>query len=108
MLPEAHAKKIRGEIVRAESNLPYIFRALGDTSRFKMFVLLASQGGLCVTDIANIFSISVPAASHQLKILETAELVRRERVGQMICYEIRTDKIAVRFLTKIISTSYAK
>ena len=67
-----------------------------------MFKLLAEQDDLCVTDFANVFNISVPAASRQLKILEIMNLVKRERMGQMICYCLRADNPIVEKIIKII------
>ena len=108
MLQTEHIKKIREGVAGTESSLPYIFKALGDKTRFSIFLLLTRRGELCVTDIAHIFSISVPAASYQLKILEMSRLVRRERMGQMICYEIEKNNTMVQIITRLTNTYYGK
>lgn len=82
---------------------PLIFNALGDRGRFRIFKLLTERNDLCVTDIANVFGISVPAASQQLRVLEMTGLVRKERIGQTICYEVKIDNSLVKVLTKIFN-----
>jgi len=82
---------------------PLVFNALGDRGRFRIFKLLTERNDLCVTDIANVFGISVPAASQQLRVLEMTGLVRKERIGQTICYEVKVDDSLVKLLTKVFS-----
>ena len=87
----------------AEERMPLVFQALADATRLKIFRLLAKQKDLCVTDIAKIFKISIPAVSYQLKIMEMVGLVRREKMGKMGCYELRKDDPFVRKIIKIIN-----
>src|SRR3989344_2195132 len=88
----------RGENI----GLPPMFSALGDATRFSIFTILADRKDVCVSDIAKIIGVSIPAASHHLKILETAGLDRKERMGQMICYKIKEGNSVVRSIIKII------
>ncbi|MBI2048157.1 MAG: winged helix-turn-helix transcriptional regulator [Parcubacteria group bacterium] len=101
MLSKAQIENIRHEKENSVSPLPSIFKGLGDKTRFQIFMLLQKHGELCVTDVARIFSISVPAASHQLKILEMTGLVRRTRMGQMICYEVETKNPVVHVINHL-------
>jgi len=67
-----------------DERVPFALRALSDFGRFKIFKLLAARKeDMCVTDIANIFNISVPAASQQLHVLEMTGIVKKERMGQI-------------------------
>lgn len=79
-----------------------IFDALSDPTRFRMFQLFLECKELCVTDVAEIFDISVPAASQQLKILDTAGLLKKERMGQMICYMAKRDSPHIRSLINVL------
>lgn len=101
MLLERQIEKLKRQVKDQESGYPLMFSALGDPGRFAIFKLLTEHKDLCVTDISRILNVSVPAASHQLKILETAGLVLRERMGQMICYCIKKDDPTVRALLKM-------
>ncbi|MFH0891054.1 MAG: metalloregulator ArsR/SmtB family transcription factor [Candidatus Liptonbacteria bacterium] len=99
MISISEIKKIQRAIRAEDEGLPIIFGALGDARRFKIFNLLCEYRDLCVTDIAKIFGISVPAASQQLKILEMTGLIKGVRAGQSMCYTIRTNS-AVRALLR--------
>lgn len=81
--------------------LPALFRALADPRRFQMFRLLLKRKDLCVSEIADIFKISVPAASQQLKVLERSGLIRPMRVGQSLCYEVRKSDSLVKSILRI-------
>jgi len=58
------------------------FAALSDPTRRRMLEHLA-QGDLCVTDLARPYSMSLPAVSKHLRVLENAGLVRRRRTGRV-------------------------
>ena len=103
MLTSLQIKKLQGNAHRDKPHFVAIFRALGDQTRFRMLVLLHQQKELCVTDFAKILKISLPAASHQLKILENAGLVVGERMGQTMCYEIKNNSSFIRILTQLIT-----
>lgn len=103
MLTKTKIKEIQRTITEEHGRLPMVFGALGDPGRFRIFHLLTKQKDICVTDVASIFGISVPAASQQLRVLEMCGLVRKERMGQMICYEIRRDDALVKSLMKFFS-----
>ena len=86
----------------AEERIAFIFQALGDPTRLKIFRLLASHEDLCVTDIAHVLQISLPAASYQMKIFEMVGLVRKERMGKMICYELKREDPLVKRILKVV------
>ncbi len=100
MLTKTKVKEIQRTITEEDGRLPMVFSALSDPGRFRIFGLLTKQKDICVTDVASIFGISVPAASQQLRVLEMCGLVRKERMGQMICYEIKRDDPLVKSLMK--------
>jgi len=106
MLNSSQVTKIKKSIGGKDGDqLPLMFSALGDLGRFRVFALLTEHEDICVTDIANILGISVPAASQQLKILEMSGLVRRERSGQIICYHLKKDNPVVKLIIKILLRS---
>jgi DNA-binding transcriptional ArsR family regulator len=63
-------------------SLDRIFAALSDPTRRRILDLLA-RAELCVTDLAKPFSISLPAISKHLRVLERAGLVKRKRDGRV-------------------------
>lgn len=58
------------------------FAALADPTRRRILEHLA-QGERCVTDLAKPYSMSLPAVSKHLRVLEKAGLVRRHRNGRV-------------------------
>lgn len=88
MLETKDIKKLQGISldVLSKNKLAPVFAALADENRYKIYSLLFLIKELCVTDIATILDISLPLASQHLRILEQAELIMKERMGQMICY----------------------
>jgi len=58
------------------------FGALADPTRRRILEQLA-HGDRCVTDIARPYSMSLPAVSKHLRVLEKAGLIRRRRDGRV-------------------------
>ena len=103
MLEAKELQKVQKSFSEMKDRLAFVFEALGDPTRLNIFrLLLKEKNDLCVTDIANVFKMSVPAASYQLKILEMVGLIQRERMGKMTCYALRKKDPLVRSVMKII------
>jgi DNA-binding transcriptional ArsR family regulator len=65
----------------ATDRLSTIFSALADPTRRAILARLA-EGDATVTELAEPFSISLPAISRHLKVLEQAGLISRSRTAQ--------------------------
>ena len=104
MLSKAQVRLIRQDVACADEQLPLLFGAMSDMGRYRIFKLLLRHDGLCVTDVARVLGISVPAASQQLKIMEMSGLIRKERMGQMICYSIKRDEPKIRALMRMLAS----
>lgn len=102
MLNKEQVKSAQKSIFKDGDRLEFIFQALSDSTRLRILRVLLKNKDVCVTDIANIMNISVPAASHQLKFMEMAGLVRRERMGKNICYALKKEDAFVKKVLKII------
>jgi DNA-binding transcriptional ArsR family regulator len=66
----------------APRSLDLTFAALSDPTRRRILRRLA-RGDRSVTDLARPFSISLPAVSKHLRVLEHAGLLRRRRKGRV-------------------------
>ncbi len=66
------------------------FAALADPTRRRMLEHL-SRGDLCVTDLARPYSMSLPAVSKHLRVLEKAGLVRRRRSGRVHSLKLQVE-----------------
>lgn len=92
-------------ITASEQRLIHALQLLGDLTRFKMFKLLASERGMCVSEIANHLSISPSAVSQHFRNFEMIGLVEKERMGQKICYVLNDSDDLVQELKSITKVS---
>lgn len=102
MFSKTEIKHIQKEIHVDDAALLKMFDALRDKARLRILLLLTKHTEVCVTDIANIFGVSLPAASRQLKILEQAGIAEKERNGQVICYSLNRKNPLTYAIMKLI------
>ena len=67
------------------------FKLLGNTTRIKILLILI-KNELCVCDIAESISLSIPATSQQLKSLRTANLLKQRNEGKTVYYSYKSDE----------------
>ena len=70
-----------------------IFRALADPTRRSVFEKLAF-GGMNASELRRGMAISQPAMSQHLGVLRDAGLVREQRNGRFVNYEVDPDGLA--------------
>lgn len=75
------------------ANLADMFRLLGDPSRLRI-ILSTLNGPIAVGDIATKLNLSQSLVSHHLRLLRAARLVRHERKGREIHYQIHDHHVA--------------
>lgn len=113
MLTEDDVASIRGAFSYEDefynsfgmTNLPFVFSALSDAGRFRIFKILLHHSNLCVSDVARILGVSLSAASQQFKVLELCGIVRRTRKGKTICFELKKENPTVAAIMNIISAN---
>jgi len=71
-------------------DLDDIFGALASVPRRQILAFL-SQTALSTTELAERFSLSPPAVSRHLAVLQRAGLVVSERQGQSVLYRLKRD-----------------
>ena len=69
-----------------------VFEALSSTTRRKILAYLA-HAELTAGEIAARFDISKPAVSQHLSVLEAAGLVRSDKRGQFVHYQLVRDSL---------------
>jgi DNA-binding transcriptional ArsR family regulator len=72
--------------------LDFTFSALSDPTRRAILARLAS-GQLKVTDLARPFSVSLPAISRHLRVLESAGLIVRKKEGRVHKISLVSDRM---------------
>ncbi len=95
-------KKVKDEMptFRDMEDTSYIFKMLGDITRFKILVALL-QSELCVYDLTEILCMTKSAISHQLALLRSSKIVKSRRDGKNIYYSLDDDHIV-----RIISMAF--
>src|SRR3954452_9532292 len=74
------------------SRLDQAFAALADPTRRGIVVHLA-RGEASVSDLVGLFSLTQPTISSHLKVLESAGLILRSRVGQSRPCKLETKRL---------------
>lgn len=67
------------------------FLVLSDDTRREIILLVARNGELTSTDIANQFPISAPAISQHLKLLKELQFLRVKKEAQKRIYSVNLD-----------------
>lgn len=69
-----------------------LFKAIADPGRLQILLALDLQE-MCVCDLAALLGVSESAASHQIRILRTMNLVKNRRDGQVLYYRLVDDHV---------------
>lgn len=64
-----------------------IYKALADETRIAILEIL-SKGKLCACRIQDAFNCTQPTISYHMRVLTEAGLVKAERDGCLMCYEL--------------------
>jgi DNA-binding transcriptional ArsR family regulator len=79
-----------------------LFKVLGVDTRIRIIEILKQKGPLGANEMSEMLGITPSAVSQHLKVLRHAGLVRNERKGYWIPYEI--DPVALEKCGELIST----
>lgn len=89
------------KLSKNDERIIHLLQALGESSRYKMFKILLQKKQLCVSEIAERLELSVPAVSQHFRTFELVGIVRKERMGQKICYQLKDSDEVIKKLIKI-------
>ncbi len=76
------------------TGLSEFFKLFGDPTRLRILELLLN-GEKCVKDISDTLDVSQSAVSHQLKTLRSSNVVKTNKVGQTVYYNISDNHIEI-------------
>lgn len=85
------------------NELQHIFYSLGDETRLRIVELLEQYENICVGELAEALEVSSAAISQQTRVLELAGVVRRERHGQKVCYQLQNEDPIIQDVLAIIN-----
>ena len=75
--------------------LSALLKAVSDTTRRALLTQLCQQGPSRVTDLANLYDMSLNAISKHIKVLEKAGLVTRKTIGRSHWIEADLKQVTV-------------
>ena len=78
---------------RDVAHLAETFRLLADPTRLRILFALFDAGSLAVSEIAAAVDVTGSAASHQLRLLRMAGVVRTSREGRSVRYRLADDHV---------------
>jgi len=70
-------------VERIENQLSDILKAASDPTRRAILTLLAQEGAMRVTDLADHYDMSLNSVSKHIKVLEKSGLVTRRTIGRV-------------------------
>jgi len=83
-----HAPLPRGISAEDAATLSTAFALLADPSRLRLVYALVEGGPMCVSDLSTAVELGDSATSHQLAKLRGVGVVKAERRGREIWYQI--------------------
>ena len=94
---EEHAELIsRSREIIPEATLLYdlsdFFKVLGDSTRLGILFAI-DKAPMCVCDISAALGMTKSAVSHQLKVLRQNRLVKYNKVGKNVFYELSDEHV---------------
>jgi len=69
-----------------------VFKAVGDPNRIRILKMLQKKK-MCVCELSAVLGITQPSVSRHLSMMRDAGIVRDERDGQWINYELCEEKV---------------
>jgi DNA-binding transcriptional ArsR family regulator len=102
MLSEQEIKKVRKYLNGRDEEFARIFKMFSDPNRCKIFRTLAKERRLSVGDSAKVLDISLSLASQHLKILLRHGLLKKEKLGRSVYYELNRKAHVVTSILKAI------
>ena len=68
-----------------------ILNLVGNETRLKILLLITKEEKVCVCDLSDVLGISVSAISQQLRKLKDNQLLKSNKEGQTIYYNVHPD-----------------
>lgn len=84
----------------SQTNLNFVFSSLADPTRREILQRITKKS-LTVSEIAKPYDMSLPAVSKHLKVLERAQLIKRQKEGREFRFMLNPRPLdnAIRYMT---------
>ena len=99
---EDKVNQIQGELENEDiKSVAKLFKAIAEENRAKITFALLNADELCVCDIANIIGVTVANASHHLRTLHNAGIVKFRKEGKLAFYSLDDDHVKTLFINAL-------
>lgn len=99
---EIKVKQIQSELENEDiASVAKLFKAIAEENRAKITFALLNADELCVCDIANIIGVTVANASHHLRTLHNAGIVKFRKEGKLAFYSLDDDHVKTLFINAL-------
>lgn len=102
MLSNAQIVKLKKQLATKNLELTQVFKTLSEPNRCKIFWMFATENLISVGTTAKVLDISLPLASQHLKTLLLNGLLKKEKRGKKVYYELKRKDPVVKTLIKLI------
>lgn len=93
---------IQSTLCPPEDTFWALFHALGDCVRYRITKVMMYHRNMCVSDLAAICNVSVPAVSQHLRVLQKNGLVTKKQEGRTVYYELKADNPYLKQIVGVI------
>ncbi len=87
--------------------LAKFYKMIGDSTRCKILFAL-SENPMCVCDLANVLSMTKSAVSHQLSKMRECNMVRCEKIGKEVYYQLDDHHVSAIFELSLMHIKHRK
>lgn len=99
---EDKVNQIQSELENEDiKSVAKLFKAIAEENRAKITFALLNADELCVCDIANIIGVTVANASHHLRTLHNAGIVKFRKEGKLAFYSLDDDHVKTLFINAL-------
>lgn len=91
---------------RPTPDLKDVFNLLGNINRLRIFCALVKHGKIMAQDIHKLLNVSELTSHRQLLVLESNQILTKEKRGSRICYVLNQDNRSVQVARTALSSYY--
>jgi len=98
IIEKEKVNKIKEKLLEEDklNGIAELLKVFGDPTRLKIINVLL-EDKLCVGDITYLVNSTPSAVSHQLRILKSAKLVKSQKIGKVVYYELNDEHVKILF-----------
>lgn len=102
MLNPKDVQKHRKRFTKKDETVSALFKVLGDTNRYRIFLLLTESPKFSIGSIAKILDISLPLASQHIRLMVHAHVLQKKRDGKRVYIQLDRHNLLLTTIRKAL------